>query len=386
MKTVPIATPSAKYNVLIGHGLIEGLHGRLQRLSAGKPFRPFLITSPNIWKLWSERVRAAFPEAQSPTVLFLPSGEKHKRLRTIESLSEQLAAAGADRDALLIAFGGGVVGDMTGFLAAIYMRGVPFVQIPTTLLAQVDSSVGGKTGVNLAAGKNLVGSFNHPLEVLADINLLATLPPRELRSGLQESIKAGIISDPKLFASLETNAGAILGGDANALAKIVAASVRVKARVVAQDEKESGARMTLNFGHTLGHAIEAATGYKNLLHGEAVAWGSIAALHLGLMRGSITQDEFARMANLILAYGPLPRFRAKADKLVELTGADKKKRSGRRAFVLPTGIGSTEVVFDVSDDELAVAAEAMLSDMRRLTEDAPRGTKSFGEVRRGKNK
>jgi 3-dehydroquinate synthase len=367
-KTIPLTAASASYDIAVGTGLLRTLHPRLKKIAPGK--RPFLITSPNIWHLWSKQVRASFPEAQSPTVLFLPAGEKHKRLAAVESLAEQLAQHGADRDALLLAFGGGVIGDITGFLAAIYMRGVPYLQIPTTLLAQVDSSIGGKTGVNLAAGKNLIGSFNHPLAVLADIDLLSTLPPNELRAGLQESIKAGIIRSPKLFADLERNREKILAPgskdqDPTTLARIIAASIQVKADVVAKDEKESNLRMILNFGHTLGHAIEAATGYKRLLHGEAVAWGSIAALHLGLSRKSITPDDFARMANLILAYGPLPRFKATAEQLVALTAADKKTRSGRRAFVLPTGIGKVEVVYDVTDAELLEAAGTMLATMKQ---------------------
>jgi len=364
-KIISLSAYSASYDITVGSNLLRTLHPRLKKLAPGS--RPFLITSPNIWKLWSAQVRASFPEAQSPTVLFHPAGEKYKRLAAVESLAEQLAQSGADRDSLLLAFGGGVLGDITGFLAAIYMRGIPYIQIPTTLLAQVDSSVGGKTGVNLTAGKNLIGSFNHPLAVLADIDLLATHPPAELRAGLQESVKAGIISSPKLFADLERSQEKILAGDPTTLARIIAASIQVKADVVALDEKESGLRMILNFGHTLGHAIEAATGYKRLLHGEAVAWGSIAALHLALARKCITSNDFARMANLILAFGPLPRFTASADKLVALTAADKKTRSGRRAFILPTAIGKTEVVYDVTDAELLLAANSMLADMKRLT-------------------
>ncbi len=252
------------------------------------------------------------------------------------------------------------------------MRGVPYVQIPTTLLAQVDSSVGGKTGVNLAAGKNLVGSFHQPRAVWADIDLLGTLPAAELRAGLQESVKAGIIRSPELFRILEKNVDKVKAGDPVMLSRVIAHSIQVKADVVHLDEKEvsGGPRMTLNFGHTLGHAIEAATGFRKLLHGEAVGWGSIAALHLSLGREAITQEQFARMANLILAYGPLPRFRATASELVALTASDKKTRSGRRAFVLATGIGSTEVVFDVGDAELEQAAAAMLADMRSATGSA----------------
>jgi 3-dehydroquinate synthase len=365
VKTIRLNAASAQYDITVGQNLLATLHPRLQKIMRGKPYRPFLITSPNIWQLWSEKVRASFPEAQSPTVLFHPPGEKHKRLAAVESLAEQLAQHGADRDALLIAFGGGVIGDITGFLAAIYMRGVPYVQIPSTFLAQVDSSVGGKTGVNLTAGKNLIGSFHHPRAVLADIDLLITLPQTELRSGLQESIKAGIIRSPKLFTYLEKHQDAAKAADPAILAHIIAASIQIKADVVHEDEKESNLRMILNFGHTLGHAIEAATHFKQLLHGEAVAWGSIAALHLALSRKSITPEDFARMANLILAYGPLPSFKANPENLVALTATDKKTRSGKRAFILPTAIGKVEVVYDVTDHELLAAARTMLATMKR---------------------
>ena len=374
MPSIQLKTPSASYEIVIAPGLLKTLPTRLKKLKGGKPFRTFLVTSPEIWGLWGKQVIAAFGKEQ-PTVLFLPAGERHKRIRTLESLLEQMAAAGADRDALLVAFGGGVVGDVTGFLAAIYMRGVPYVQFPTTLLAQVDSSVGGKTGVNLAAGKNLVGSFNHPLAVLADTDVLKTLPASELRAGLQESVKAGIIRDAKLFRYLENNADAVLGGDPKALAHVVAASVRVKADVVANDELEAGLRMILNYGHTLGHAIEAATGYKQLLHGEAVGWGSIAATRLGVMRGMIGEAEADRIIQLILRYGPLSGFKASATKLVELTSNDKKNRSGTLSFVLPQKIGEVAIVRDVTRDEMLTAAEWMLKEMREQTASSVTGKK-----------
>jgi 3-dehydroquinate synthase len=356
---IPVNTPSASYDVTIASSLLRTLDPRLKKLNKDKPFRPFVITSPDIWALWAKPFLASFKE--SPTVLFLSSGESHKRLASVESLAEQLSCAGADRDALLIAFGGGVLGDMTGFLAAIYMRGIRYVQVPTTLLAQVDSSIGSKTGVNLAAGKNLIGSFHHPQAVFADTDVLGTLPPAQLRAGLQESIKAGIIYDAKLFRYMEQNADAILAGDPAALARVVAASVRVKADVVSKDEKESGLRMILNFGHTIGHAIEAATNYKQLLHGEAIAWGSIAALNVATARRTLSQKEAGRITQLILRYGPLPSFKATAEKLVALTSRDKKNRSGIRSFVLPTAIGKTEVVRDVTEPELLAATEYMLT-------------------------
>lgn len=365
MPVIPLKTPSATYDITIGSGLLRTLSSRIAKLNKGKAFRPFVVTSPEIWGLWHSQFLASFKEP--PVALFLPAGEAHKRMAGVEALAQQLATAGADRDSLLIAFGGGVIGDVTGFLAAIYMRGIRYVQVPTTLLAQVDSSVGGKTGVNLVAGKNLIGSFHHPQAVFADTDLLRTLPAAELRAGLQESIKAGVIYDPRLFRYLEQNAGTVLSGEAAALTKVVAASVRVKADVVSKDERESGLRMILNFGHTIGHAIEAATNYKQLLHGEAVGWGSIAALNVALGRRMITGQQAERITGLILRYGPLPAFKADAAKLVALTSSDKKTRSGVRSFVLPSGIGTTQIVKDVTDAELLAATESMLLLMRAHT-------------------
>jgi 3-dehydroquinate synthase len=373
VSSIRVTTPAATYSVTIAPGLLRTLYPRLRKLTPGKTPRLFVVTSPAIWALWHKAFLKSFPNNQQPTTLFLPAGESHKRLATVESLAQQLAIAGADRDSILLAFGGGIVGDVTGFLAAIYMRGIRYVGLPTTLLAQVDSSLGGKTGVNLVVGKNLIGAFHHPLAVFSDIDLLGTLPAAELRAGLQEAIKAGIIRDAKLFRYMEQNTEMILSAVPAALGRVVTASVRVKADVVSQDEKESGLRMVLNFGHTIGHAIEAATHYRKILHGEAVAWGMIAALHLSLNRALITPEDFARMANLILRYGPIPPFKvaatpqAAAARLVALTSSDKKKRSGRRAFVLATGIGRTEVVYDVTDAELLAATQAMLATMHDTT-------------------
>ncbi len=364
MPTIQVKTPSAQYPVVIGSGLIKNLAARCAARTGKKLPRVFVVTSPAIWGLWGKQVSASFKE--KPTVLFIPPGESHKRMRTMERLCEELAAAGADRDSLLLAVGGGIVGDVTGFLAAIYMRGIRYVQVPTTLLAQVDSSVGGKTGVNLARGKNLVGAFSHPLAVFADIDVLGTLPPRELRAGLQESVKAGIIRDAKLFAYLEKNTDAVLRGDASALGYVVAASVKMKAEVVGLDERESGLRMILNFGHTVGHAIEAATQYKKMLHGEAVGWGQIAALCIAANRGLITPQQTGRMIALVLAYGPLPPFRVPAKKLAALTGGDKKNRGGVRRFILPTKIGATITVTDVGEAELLTGIDDMFTVMKQV--------------------
>jgi 3-dehydroquinate synthase len=362
-KKIAVTTPTASYFVEIGTDLVAQVGGRLDALldgglSAGRQ-KVFAVTSPEIWRLWGGQLTSGLPAA--PVVLGVPPGEQYKRLNTIERLLEELAEGGADRDSILIAFGGGVIGDMTGYLAATYMRGIRYVQIPTTLLAQVDSSVGGKTGVNLAAGKNLAGAFYHPLAVYADIDTLETLPPAELRAGLQESVKAGIIRDRALFDFMDSQSAAVLAGDKVALAKVVADSVQMKADVVHVDEREGGLRMILNLGHTLGHAIEAATGYKILLHGEAVAWGMIAAVDIALGRGLVAAADAAKMNDLIQRYGPLHPFEAEASELVALTATDKKNRSGARSYVLPVGIGDSVVVKDVSEAELLAATKRMLA-------------------------
>ncbi len=376
VRTIQVKTGSADYPVFVGRELLPTLRRRISAIAgktgAGKTGqRLFVLTSPAIWSLWADAFLESFPHDDPPTALFLDPGEEHKRLRTVERLAEHMAEARADRSSLLVAFGGGIVGDVGGFLAAIFMRGIDYIQVPTTLLAQVDSSVGGKTGVNLQAGKNLVGSFHHPLAVFADIDLLQTLPARELRAGLFESVKAGVIRDPKLFAFMERRAEAILSCEPKAIEYVVAASVKMKAEVVGIDEMESGLRMILNYGHTLGHAIEAATRYKKLLHGEAVAWGMVAATRLGLRRGTVTQAEADRIEKLIHAYGPLPALRLPANRLLDAATRDKKNRAGVRRFILPSGIGDAVVVEDVTDDEMSSAAESMLRTARQAAKPAP---------------
>ncbi|HEX4039657.1 MAG TPA: 3-dehydroquinate synthase [Acidobacteriaceae bacterium] len=358
---VQVQTASASYAVTVGRSLFPKI-ALEARKSKG---RAYVLTSPEIWALWGKKFLASFSKSEPPTVLFLPAGERCKCLGELEKLADQLARAGADRSSLLIAFGGGIVGDAGGFLAAIYMRGIDYLQVPTTLLAQVDSSVGGKTGVNLAAGKNLIGSFHHPRAVFADIELLQTLPERELRAGLMESVKTGIIRDAGLFRFMEKNAAALLAREPAALEKVITASVRIKAEVVGQDEREAGLRMILNYGHTLGHAIEAATGFRKLLHGEAVAWGMLAALEIALARKSVAPDQAERIEKAILAYGPLPPFRTTGARLLEAAGRDKKNRAGTRRFILPKGIGNAIVVEDVTEAELSSAIGWLLQRGRR---------------------
>ncbi len=363
---IAVRTPSAQYEVEIGAGLVGLVGERVDALLAGGiragKQRAFVVTSPEIDRLWGEQLAAGFPAPV--TRLMVPAGEEHKRLATVERLAEELAQHGADRDSVLVAFGGGVIGDMTGLVAAMYMRGIRYVGVPTTLLAQVDSSLGGKTGVNLAAGKNLVGAFYHPLAVYADTTTLGTLPKAELRAGLQESVKAGIIYDSELFDFMESESAAVLAGEGEALTRVVAASVRVKAEVVSADEREGGLRMILNLGHTLGHAIEVATGYKQLLHGQAVAWGMIAAVGIAARRGMVSADDAARMERVVRAYGPMRGFVADAAELVALTAKDKKNRSGARSFVLPVRIGEAVVVKDVSEAELMMAAAGIVGEAK----------------------
>jgi len=365
VQTIRVETPSAKYDVIAGSGLLETLAPRIERV-AGKLLRHggrargvFVLTSPPIWGLWGQFMLQSFPDA--PVVLFLEPGEKYKTLASVEELLRQMAGAGGDRGSLLIAFGGGIVGDVGGFLAAIFMRGIPYVQVPTTLLAQVDSSVGGKTGVNLPEGKNLVGSFHHPLAVFADIDVLGTLPDRELRAGLMESIKAGIIRDRALVRFMEEHADEVLGRDPKALEWVIAASIRMKAGVVNRDERESGLRMILNLGHTVGHALEQATGYKTLLHGEAVGWGMVATLYLARKRGTISAAQFERLERLIHRYGPLPALTVRASKILAAASGDKKNVGGVRRFVLPVGIGDAGIVEDVTAAELEAAVGYMLA-------------------------
>jgi 3-dehydroquinate synthase len=358
VQTIRVETSSEKYNVVAGSGLLQSLAPRIERVHGKLPRRVFVLTSAPIWALWSERFLSSF--AEPPIALFLPPGEEHKTLASVEKLLRQMAQAGGDRGSLLIAFGGGIVGDVGGFVAAIFMRGIPYIQVPTTFLAQVDSSVGGKTGVNLPEGKNLVGSFHQPLAVFADIGLLGTLSDRELRAGLMESVKAGIIRDRALVRFMEEHAAEVLGRNPKALEKVIAASIRMKAGVVNQDERESGLRMILNFGHTVGHALEQATSYKSLLHGEAIGWGMIAALHLARRRGTISSSQFDRLEKLVHLYGPLPVLKLRPAKVVAATGGDKKNIGGVRRFILPIGIGDAGVVEDVTPAELEAAAGYML--------------------------
>jgi 3-dehydroquinate synthase len=358
--TIRVKIPSRAYAVSIGSGLTLSLSARLRKLFGKERKRVYVLTSPEIWSLWGRRLLASFGPDQ-PTVLFLPAGERYKRMAQIERLGEELLLAGADRSSLLIALGGGVIGDVGGFLAAVYMRGIDYVQIPTTFLADVDSSVGGKTGVNLRAGKNLMGSFYHPRAVYADIDLLGTLSQREFRAGLYESIKAGLIRDAVLFRYIEANRRLIDRRDSGTLERIIAASVRMKAEVVGLDERESGLRMILNFGHTIGHAIEAVSGFGVMLHGEAIAWGMLIALEISRARKWLKPEDAERAGNAIRFFAPpaLPRLRP--ERLIAAASRDKKNRAGVRRFVLLKGIGRAMVAEDVTDAEVLASIHSTLA-------------------------
>jgi 3-dehydroquinate synthase len=317
--------------------------------AARLPARRFIVASQTVWRLHSDRLQNV--TAEEP--ILLPDGERYKQLATVGRIYDALIRAGADRMSTIVAVGGGVTGDIAGFAAATFLRGVPVVQVPTTLLAQVDSSVGGKVGVNHALGKNLIGAFHPPAAVVIDPELLATLPRREFRAGLYEVVKYGVIASRPLFEQTARDLKAIFARDAHALLPVIAESCRIKASIVEQDEHETGLRRTLNFGHTAGHALEAVTKYRRFRHGEAVAYGMLAASALATKRGVFPEADRAALEAHLVQMGPLPPVAdLSAGEVVEATRRDKKVLAGRLHFVLPTSIGSTTTVTDVAPQEL----------------------------------
>jgi len=362
MISIPVATPSRSYEVLIGSGLLARAGECLGRFLENK--RAFVVTAPPVRRRWArvllQSLAAAGIEAE---VLEMPDGERSKRLTTLEKLAERLVKQGADRGVTLIALGGGVVGDVTGFLASIFMRGVDVIQVPTTVLAQVDAAIGGKTGVNLASGKNLLGTFHQPRAVLVDPSVLETLPSREYHAGLYESLKCGIIGDPGLFKLFEDRRREILDRNPAVLEKVIADSVRLKAAVVSADEREGGLRQVLNLGHTIGHALEAETRYTQLLHGEAVAWGMIAATHIALSTGKLDSVTAGRISNSVLGFGRLPRMQLQTANIVKRLRSDKKTRQGVVHFILPREIGKVEITTDVP----ATVIRQAIDEVRKLS-------------------
>jgi len=358
MQRIRVRTRPNAYDVSVGAGLLRRAGREIRRVLPHSGSRIFVVTSTNVRRHWGTALEKSLHSARLPyEILERPDGEPAKRLHTVEQLAERLVDARADRKSLLVAFGGGVVGDCAGFLAAIFMRGIPVVQIPTTVVAQVDASIGGKTGVNLHAGKNLIGSFHQPKAVLVDPEILATLDEREFRSGLFESLKCGVIRDRALFDFMERHVTKVLGRDRRALQRVIADSIRVKAQVVSADEKESGLRRILNFGHTIGHALEGATDYSHFLHGEAVAWGMIAAAAIAHETGVCRPETAARIPSATLAYGALPPVPCNVEDVLDRLGADKKAIGGKVHFVLAQKIGKVKITADVPADIVRKAVE-----------------------------
>jgi len=370
MAQVTIHVPPRPYQARIENGLFTRAGALLAELLP-QSSRIFVLTVAPVYRRWGPKLlRSLKASGFKPRVLQMPNGEPAKRLETVETLAEKLARLGADRKAVIVALGGGVVGDVGGLLASLYMRGIELVQVPTTVLAQVDASVGGKTGVNLAAGKNLLGTFHHPRVVLIDPGVLSTLPNREFRAGLYEALKCGIIGDVELFLRFEQNRDKILKRDPLELEWLIAASVKLKAEVVSADEREGGLRRVLNLGHTIGHALEAETGYRQLLHGEAVAWGMIAATHIALTVGRTDSVTAGRITDAVLSLGRLPGVKVNTRKVLARLQTDKKTQDSVVHFVLPREIGKVEVVNDVPERAIADAME----EIRRLSRDG-RGRK-----------
>jgi 3-dehydroquinate synthase len=347
MATIRIRSSGGSYDVQSARGALARGAALTERL--GDSTGRYFLSSPRIWNFWGDKIAAGFRGRQNRGVILFDDSETAKRLGTVEQIARKLIRAGADRHATLVAVGGGVVGDVGGFVAASYLRGVRLVHVPTTLVAQVDSSIGGKTGVDLPEGKNLIGAFYPPKLVIADPDVLRTLPHRELRSGLYEVVKYGVIADSKLFTYLEQRMPALLRRDPRALSLVVERSMRIKARIVGKDEREGGLRQILNFGHTLGHALEAATGYRRFVHGEAIGWGMIAATLLGVAKSQIRERDAARIIHLIMSVGPLPSLAdIRARELREIVAGDKKSRGGRVLWVLPSRVGKVNWGKEVS--------------------------------------
>lgn len=366
MATIRIQSSAGRYDVHCARGALAQARSLIARV--GDSTGLYVLSSPPVWKFWGREITRRLRVGRDRVVLF-DDRESRKRLATIEVIARKLTRAGADRHCTLVAVGGGVVGDVAGFAAATYLRGVRIVHVPTTLVAQVDSSIGGKTGVDLPEGKNLVGAFHPPKLVIVDPELLRTLPQREYRSGLYEVVKYGIIADAKLFAFLEDHVDALLRRDAAALDWIIPRCIAIKARVVNADERESGLRKILNYGHTLGHALEAATQYKRFLHGEAIGWGMIAATLLRTYIDRSLAIDIIRTLRLIGKIGPLPDLpKISSRQLRALLLGDKKSHAGQVRWVVSNRIGRAE--WDVQIPEVRVqkavaALPIVMSELRR---------------------
>ena len=357
MPTFRVQTPQRCYDAIVERGILE----RIAQFLPPKSGKVFVISTEDVWRHQGTRLErglAGIPH----DVLYLPGGEDHKRLAPVEKLAEEMMRRRGDRSSVIVAFGGGIVTDMAGFLAAIFMRGIPVVQIPTTLLAQVDAAIGGKTGVNLETGKNLIGSFHQPLAVLIDPGALETLPDREYRAGLYEILKAGVIRSEPLFGFLAEQSADVLARLPAAVDRIIAESVEIKAEVVSADEREGGLRRILNFGHTFGHALEAETSYTRFLHGEAVAFGMCAAVYLAELTGYLSAEDSVDILEAIRLYGPIPPLTGiSSERLLARLASDKKTVKGHVHFVLPERIGEVKVVSGIDGKLVLTAIEAALA-------------------------
>jgi len=346
-----IDSRNGTYTVHIGAGLTGDLPRLLEEASL--PARRVIVSSPRIWRLHGRALTGVAPR---PGAVLFPDGERYKTLQSVTRIWDALVRGAADRATTVIAFGGGVVGDVAGFAAAAYLRGVPVVQVPTTLLAQVDSAIGGKVGVNHPQGKNLIGAFHAPALVVADPLLLATLPRREFRSGLYEVVKYGVIASRPLLDRVAEALPAVFAREPAVLQPIIADCCRIKADVVMRDERESGPRRVLNFGHTVGHALETITRYRRFLHGEAVALGMLCIAELALARGTMAGSDADRLRQLVVQMGPLPPLGdLSASQAMEAIRRDKKTVAGTLHVVLPTGLGAVSIVDDVTEKDLEKA-------------------------------
>ena len=352
---IDIRSITRTYPVFVAHGVVDQIARWLATADVGT--RRLLVSSPTVWSRHGETLMTALPGIEH---LLVSDGERSKTLRTVARIYEALIRIGADRQSTIIAVGGGVIGDTVGFAAATYLRGVELVHVPTTLLAQVDSSIGGKVGVNHPLGKNLIGAFHPPVAVITDPRLLDTLSKRELRAGLYEVVKYGVIASRALFVRIVAELPRILARTPDVMTDIVTASCRIKAAVVAADERETGRRRVLNFGHTAGHALEAVTHYRRLRHGEAVAYGMLVAADIGASRGLLDSTDHAALTDLIGRMGPLP---AVTDLSVSAVLAamrlDKKMVAGRLHVVLPNGLGDTVIVDDVTEKDMRRALRSI---------------------------
>jgi len=352
---VDVSASAGTYPIMIGPGILATLPKLLDQAGLGP--RRLIVSSPAVWDLHGRAIAKASSE-RSP--ILVQDGERFKNAATVGRVYESLIQCSADRGTVIIAVGGGVVGDLVGFAAATYLRGLRLVQIPTTLMAQVDSAIGGKVGINHLHGKNLIGAFHAPKMVVADSEVLATLPRREFRAGLYEVVKYGVIASPSLFARLESSLPALFARDADAVNAVVSESCRIKADVVSTDERESGLRRVLNFGHTVGHALEAVTRFRRFRHGEAVAYGMLAALALGVQRGVTPAEAERRVTALIAQLGPLPPVvDLSAKEIVGAIAHDKKIVAGMLHFIAATDIGTTTTLTDVTEKQLKAALKAI---------------------------